>query len=80
MSALETTQGADKFLLLVSTKLNNLVILMSSFCILCQGDQATQTSDEFYPVLVKTEHRSVLADPRDEKIDDLPRAETADRR
>ena len=33
-----------------------------------------------YPVLVKTEHSSVLPDPRDEKIDDLPRAETADRR
>ena len=31
----------------LSTKLNNnLVILMSTFCILCQGDQATQKSDE----------------------------------
>ena len=38
MSALETTRGTDKFLLLVSTKLNNLVILMSTFCMLCQGD------------------------------------------
>ena len=50
---------------------------MSTFCILCQGDQATLKSDE---LSCFGQNRSVLADPRDEKIDDLPRAETADRR